>query len=91
LLRDDELLAEIDRDHRVVELGPKRRAMVDYVEKLTLTPAEVTSDDVEGLRRVGFSDRDVLDIVEVASYYAYVNRIADGLGVDVESWIDPDG
>ena len=62
--------------------------MVDYVDKLTVAPATVTSDDVDGLRQVGFSDRDILDMVEVASYYAYVNRIADGLGVTVEPWTD---
>ncbi len=64
--------------------------MLDYVEKLTLSPAAVTADDVAGLREVGFSDRDVLDIVEVCAYYAYVNRIADGLGVPTETWIDFD-
>ena len=41
--------------------------------------------DVEGLRAAGFDDADILAIAEVASYYAFVNRIADGLGVDVES------
>lgn len=44
--------------------------------------------DVDSLRTVGFSDRDILDITEVIGYYAYVNRIADGLGVEVESWSD---
>ena len=43
--------------------------------------------DVENLRQVGFSDRDILDIAEVVAYYAYANRVADGLGVSVESWI----
>lgn len=42
--------------------------------------------DVESLRTAGFSDRDVLDITEVIGYYAYANRIADGLGVEVEPW-----
>ena len=43
--------------------------------------------DVEALRLVGFSDRDILDIVEVVGYYAYANRIADGLGIETEPWI----
>ncbi len=43
--------------------------------------------DVETLRSAGFSDRDVLDIVEVVAYYAYANRIADGLGITLEPWI----
>ncbi len=48
------------------------------------------NNDVEELRAVGFSDRDILDIVEVAAYYAYANRIADGLGIEVEPWIPED-
>ena len=44
----------------------------------------MTKGDVESLRRVGLSDRDILDVCEVTAYYAYVNRIADGLGVELE-------
>ena len=61
--------------------------MLEYVEKLTRRPGEVSGSDVDALRRIGFLDRDILDICEVAAYYAYVNRIADGLGVPLESWI----
>jgi uncharacterized protein YciW len=61
--------------------------MLEYAEKLTLTPGEMVRSDVEALTAVGFSARDVLDIVEVVGYYAYVNRIADGLGVSVETWL----
>ena len=58
--------------------------MIDYVTKLTRTPGKVRRRHVEGLRDAGFSDRDILEIAEVAAYYAYVNRIADGLGVALE-------
>jgi uncharacterized protein YciW len=61
--------------------------MLDYVEKLTRTPAAVRREDVEALRQVGFSEADVLHIAEVTAYYAFVNRIADGLGVELEPWI----
>ncbi len=61
--------------------------MLEYVEKLTVTPWDVFGEDVNLLREAGFTDRDVLDICEIASYYAYVNRIADGLGVKLETWI----
>ena len=60
--------------------------MLEYVEKLTRTPGDMTRSDVESLRTVGFTDRDILDIATVAAYYAYVNRIADGLGVELETW-----
>jgi alkylhydroperoxidase family enzyme len=45
---------------------------------------------VDALRAAGFSDRDVLDIAEVTAYYAYANRIADGLGITTEDWIPED-
>jgi alkylhydroperoxidase family enzyme len=65
----------------------KRLAMLTYVEKLTVRPSEMIETDVIALRDAGFGDRDILDICEVAGYYAYVNRIADGLGVASESWL----
>lgn len=64
--------------------------MLDYAVKLTVTPAAMVAGDLEPLRRAGFSDRDILDIAEVTAYYAYVNRLADGLGVEVEPWIPDD-
>ena len=68
-------------------LSAKRMAMLTYVEKLTVRPSEMVETDVIALRGVGFGDRDILDICEVVGYYAYVNRIADGLGVAAESWL----
>ena len=61
--------------------------MLLYAVKLTRAPADMTMNDVDGLRQAGFTDRDVLDIVEVTAYYAYANRIAYGLGVPDEGWI----
>ena len=64
--------------------------MLAYAVKLTRTPGEMTASDVEDLRAAGFSDRDVLDSVEVTAYYAYANRSADGLGVEPEGWLPED-
>ena len=86
LLKDDELLEAIEHDWRTAGLGERRTAMLTYVEKLTRTPGAMERSDVEKLRSSGYSDRDILDICTVASYYAYVNRIADGLGVSLETW-----
>jgi uncharacterized protein YciW len=58
--------------------------MLTYADKLTRAPGEMAQRDVEDLRDAGFGDRDILDLCEVVAYYAYVNRIADGLGVVVE-------
>ena len=88
LLKDDDLLARIESDWRTAGLSDAREAMVAYAVKLTLTPGEMVRSDVESLRSVGFTDRDILDIAEVIAYYAYVNRIADGLGVPTEPWIE---
>ena len=59
--------------------------MLRYVDKLTRTPARITRDDVDALKSTGFSDAAILDICQVAAYYAFVNRIADGLGVELEA------
>jgi alkylhydroperoxidase family enzyme len=64
--------------------------MLTYALKLTHAPGEMVSADVEALRDAEFTDRDILDITEVIGYYAYVNRIADGLGVATEDWIPHD-
>ena len=64
--------------------------MLSYAVKLTTSPAEMVESDVEALRTAGFTDVDILHIAEVTAYYAYVNRIADGLGVALEDWIDED-
>lgn len=90
LLKDDALLAAVEDDWRAAGVSPKRKAMLGYSEKLTLRPWDVTETDVAMLREAGFTDRDILDIAEVVGYYAYVNRIADGLGVSLESWLPDD-
>jgi uncharacterized peroxidase-related enzyme len=61
--------------------------MLRFAVKLTETPGRMGEGDVAGLRERGFSDVDILHIVEVTSYYAYANRIADGLGIPMEDWI----
>ncbi len=70
---------------RTLVTDPAETAMLDYVEKLTREPSSVSRADVSGLRDQGFADADVLDIAQIAAYYAFVNRIAEGLGVELES------
>lgn len=60
--------------------------MLDYAAKLTLEPWNMSESDVEGLREAGFSDSAILDICQVTSYFAFVNRLADGLGVELEHY-----
>jgi uncharacterized peroxidase-related enzyme len=73
-------------EFRQAELSPADRAMCEYVEKLTLKPWEMVEADVVALRETGFSDSAILDINQVTGYYAYINRLADGLGVELEEF-----
>jgi len=61
--------------------------MLNFAVKLTNEPKNIKIQDIYKLREVNFSDRDILDIVEVTAYYAYANRLADGLGVAIEDWV----
>ena len=60
--------------------------MLGYAVKLSLEPWNMEEADVQELRDAGFSNAGILDIVQVIGYYAYVNRLADGLGVELESF-----
>ena len=80
----EKLLAALTSDYTQAELTPADRAMIDYAVLLTLKPFEVTAKDVGRLEASGFTDRAVHDICAIVSYYAFVNRIADGLGVELE-------
>lgn len=55
--------------------------MLAYVEKLTLTPARMERADVERLREAGFDDHAILQIAQITGFFAYLNRVADGVGV----------
>ncbi len=81
---DDALVEALKNDWRGAELNDADRTMLDYVEKLTLRPWDMVEEDVIALRTAGFSDAAILDINQVTGYYAYVNRLADGLGVELE-------
>lgn len=73
-------------DYRQAEISAADRAMLDYAVKLTREPTAITQADIEVLRRTGFSDAAILDICQVTAYYAFVNRLADGLGVELEDY-----
>ena len=66
-------------------------ALVRFAEKLTRNPAEVGEEDVRALRDSGFDDAGISSCVQVVSYFNYINRIAEGLGIDHEDWIDGAG
>jgi len=78
------------RNYREVDLDAADRVMLDYVVKLTRTPGAMCESDVTALKQSGFDDRAILDICQVAAYYNYVNRLADGVGVEMEEYWTPD-
>jgi len=77
-------VAAIKADYTQADLTPTDRAMLDFVVKLTLTPGKMVEQDLEPLRDQGFDDPAIHDIVQVTGLFAYYNRLADGLGIDLE-------
>lgn len=78
---DESLAANIKADFRSADLTPPEKAMLEYVEKITLRPASIVEDDIVALRKHGFDDVAILQINLIASWFNYINRVADGLGV----------
>ncbi|HKN16733.1 MAG TPA: hypothetical protein VJX47_07310 [Candidatus Sulfotelmatobacter sp.] len=81
---DKELVEALESDYTTAPITPQERVMVDYVVKLTKDATRVWKDDMEGLRAVGFDDRGILQITLIASWFNYINRVADALGVGRE-------
>lgn len=78
----DEALSEaLRRDWRSAPIEEDERVMLGYVEKLTKDATTVSRDDIDGLRAAGFDDTAILQINLIASWFNYINRVADGLGV----------
>lgn len=82
---------DFERDWRAVlaRLDPEEQALMVYVEKLTLAPASIGHEDAEALRSAGFDDRMIHDAAAVTGYFAFVNRLALGLGVELEPYWHP--
>ena len=89
-MHDDSLVEQLTDDYRAADLSRADRAMLDYSVALTREPWAVRKADVERLQAAGFSDRAVLDVNLVTGYYAFVNRLAAGLGVPLEEFWDAD-
>ena len=77
-----EVLDAMDADPAHVRSGDDRfDAICAYAAKLTQSPAAVSEDDLDPLREHGLSDLDILDLNNMVSYYAYINRVVMGLGL----------
>ncbi len=81
---DKELVEALKKDYTTAPISSQDRVMLDYVVKLTKDATKVWKDDIERLRSVGFDDRGILQITLIASWFNYINRVADSLGVGRE-------
>ena len=78
---DQELVAALEKDYTTAPITKQERVMLDYVVKLTKDATKVSKDDHRGLRTAGFDDKAILQITLIASWFNYINRVADALGV----------
>ena len=85
MIDDEGLLTQLKSDHKNADVQPADRAMLDYAARLTTAPHSVSEADIEALREAGFDDRAILDIAQITAYFAFVTRMADGLGVELET------
>jgi uncharacterized peroxidase-related enzyme len=84
LTKDEELVIHMKEDYTKAPVENKQIAMLDYSVKLTKEPNKVSDEDVAKLKNVGLTDREILDICQVTAYFNFVNRMAEGLGVELE-------
>jgi uncharacterized peroxidase-related enzyme len=78
------MVEALEKDYTTAPISPQDRVMLDYVVKLTKDATKCSPRDIEGLRRAGFDDRGILQITLIASWFNYINRVADALGVGRE-------
>ena len=78
---DEAFVKALVEDYDHAPLSEADRAMLDYATKVTKDATRITPKDHERLRSVGFDDRGILQITLIASWFNYINRVADALGV----------
>jgi uncharacterized peroxidase-related enzyme len=85
----EDLARAVALDYRTANLVARDRVLLDSAVALSCEPSERTATDLERLREYGFDDAGILRAIEIAAYYAYVNRVALGLGVELEPGLTP--
>ncbi len=81
---DKDLVDALENDYPTAPITPQERVMLDYAVKITKDATKVWKDDHERLRAAGFDDKAILQITLIASWFNYINRVADALGVGRE-------
>src|SRR4051812_25460600 len=82
---DENFVAQLRADFRSAPITDAERAMLEYAELITLDPTRSTPATLDGLRTHGFTDEAILQITLIASWFNYINRVADALGVGRDS------
>jgi uncharacterized peroxidase-related enzyme len=78
------LVRALEEDYTRAHVTPEERVMLDYAAQITRDATRITPADHERLRDAGFDDRAILQITLIASWFNYINRVADALGVGRE-------
>ena len=81
---DTALVDALEKDYTTAPISAQERVMLDYVVKITKDATKIWKDDHERLRAAGFEDKAILQITLIASWFNYINRVADALGVGRE-------
>ena len=74
-------MAALEEDYRTAPISEQEKVMLDYVVQVTRDATRISPADHERLRSVGFDDKGILQITLIASWFNYINRVADALGV----------
>ena len=85
------LVDEVADSWKESSLSEKQKAICYLAEKLTLSPGKINMDDINHVKKFGYADKEISEIVQIISYFNYINRVADGLGLEPENFIDPKG
>jgi len=88
---NQQLVDEIAENWKNSSLTEVQTAMCLFAEKLTLQPSTISKLDIENLSNFNLSDKEISEIVQIVSYFNYINRVADGLGLEPETFIDKNG
>ena len=75
------MVKALEEDYKTAPISEQDRVMLDYVVQVTKDATRISPADHERLRAVGFDDRGILQITLIASWFNYINRVADALGV----------
>jgi uncharacterized peroxidase-related enzyme len=81
---DEQLAKAVQQNFRASGLDAAHKALCEWAEKLTLTPAKCNREDADGLKAQGWSEEQIASAAQVVGFFNHLNRLADGLGIDLE-------